>query len=295
MKKFILLVSLIISGSLMLFAQNDKSKDPNFTNYYKEVAPIITDALTISFEDIVSKSGYCKLKVRIKNNTNDYILFKPTESSFKLPQGEFQCADKMNTSSAIDRGLKLLDIREDGFVVIPPLESGSKVLNIKGDGNCLVNSFTLQLNGLYRFSAKDDVQSAQNFNLPASVNTFNSGPFQCTLSGIKKETKETWVKFECKYTGEEAGIIDPNKSVASPENGQEFANGKSHLKQVVLFKGESDKFTLYFYIPVSVADMKTANMQIAWKNTFLDSKINPLPSQKVLFEIDPGKTEGKNN
>jgi hypothetical protein len=295
MKKFVLLFCIIISGSFMLFAQREKPRDPNFTNYYKDVAPITTDAITISFEDVVAKSGYCKLKVRIKNNTNDYILFKTNECSFILPQGEYQCNERLKKSnSALDKSLHAIDIRSDGIILIPPLESGYRVLDIKGDGEYLVESFTLQLKGLYRFSATDEVLSAPNFNLPASANTFTTGPFQCTLTGTKKETKETWTRFECTYTGDEAGIIDPNKTVVRIENGQEFANGKSHLKQNVLLKGETDKFTLFFYVPASVVDMQFANMQIVWKNTFLDSKISPLTSHKVTFVIDPGKTQGKN-
>lgn len=274
MKKFVLLLCLFVFGTFLLFAQKGKPKDPNYTNYYREIPPIVTEAITITFEDVISKAGYCKLKIRIKNNTNDYILYKPNESSFRLPQGEFQCTDKP--------------------LLIKPLDSDFKVLDIKDNGRCLVDSFSLIIRGLYRFSANEVVMMAPNFILPPSANTFNAGPFQCTMLDIKKETQETWVRFNCNYTGDNAGIIDPNKAAVKLETGQEFANGKSNMKQSVLFKGENDKFSLFFNVPPSIVDMQFANMQIDWKNTFLDSRLITLVPKQADFFIDRGKTQGKN-
>lgn len=274
MKKVLLITSLIISISFSIFAQNDKPKDPNYTNYYKEIPPIVTDACIITFEDVVSKMGYCKLKIRIKNTTTDYILFRSTESAFKLPQGDFSCTNKP--------------------LVIKPLDSDFKVLDIKADGKCLVDSFALLIRGIYRFSSTEEVQPTPNFNLPPSANTFNNSAFQCTMLNIKKETQETWVKFDCKYLGDNAGIIDPNKTVVRLETGQEFANGRSNMKQVVLFKGETDKFSLFFNVPATIANMQLANMQIAWKNAFLDSPMTLYVPQTVSFVIDSSKTQAKN-
>ena len=274
MKKIVLLFVIVIVSCYGLFAQKDKMKDPDYVNYYIVIPPIQGDGFSIQFDDIVSKMGYIKLKIRIFNNSNDYIIFKPYESIFKLAQGEFNGKDKI--------------------MIIKPHENESKVLDIKGDNKCLVDSFILLIKGLYRFSPQDVVQFTPNFQIPPSLNTFTNGSFTCTLLAQKKETQETWVKFGCTYIGENAGLIDPNKAVIKLENNQEFANGKSNAKASVLFKGEEDKFTLYFYVPATVTDMQFANMQVVWKNTFVDCPVSSIDPIKINFAIDRGFTIGKN-
>jgi hypothetical protein len=274
MKKLILTVFVLSILSLNGFAQKDKTKIPDYTNYYLDVPSIQTDEVTISFEDVVSKMGYCKLKIRIKNNTPDYILYKCNESVFNLDKDGYQPSDK--------------------DIIIKPFESDSKVLDVKGNGKCLVDSFILLVNGLYRFSALNEIQPTSYFFLPPSVNTFAAGTIACTMTDIKKETQETWVRFSCHYSGENAGIIDADKAVARLENGQEFAVSRPRLKPSILMKGESDKISLYFSIPANIGDMQFANMQIDWKNTFIDSKFITLPSIPVKFNIDTVKTQTKN-
>ena len=62
----------------------------------------------------------------------------------------------------------------------------------------------------------------------------------------------------------------------------------------MLFKGEEDKFTLYFYVPATVTDMQFANMQVVWKNTFVDCPVSSIDPIKINFAIDRGFTIGKN-
>jgi hypothetical protein len=274
MQKIALIFVMVMVNCYGLFAQKDKMKDPDYVNYYITIPPIQGDGFSIQFDDIVSKMGYIKLKIKIYNNSNDYIVFKPYESIFRLAQGEFTGKDKI--------------------MIIKPHDNEWKVLDMKGDGRCLVDSFIILLKGLYRFSSQDVVQFAPNFQLPPSLNTFATGAFVCNLLAQKKETQETWVKFICTYTGENAGLIDPNKAVIKLENNQEFANGKSNAKPTVLFKGEEDKFTLYFYVPASITDMQFANMQVVWRNTFVDCPVNSIDPIKVNFVIDKGLTIGKN-
>jgi hypothetical protein len=268
------LICIILSGTLFLFAQKAQPKKAEYTNYYMDLPPIITDGVIISFEEIVSKTDFIKLKINFKNTTADYFVFKPQESVIKLPQGDFQCIDKQ--------------------ILIPPFESNFKVLDIKSDGKCLVDSFSLLFMGLYKFTPSQLMMYVPNFILSTTNIAFNIGSFQCNMQNLNKQSQETAIKFECNYFGDKVGVIDPNKAMAALDNGQLFPNGKPNMKQIVLFKGDNEKFTLYYYIPSTVADMQTANMQIDWKNTFTESDLIILPPKNINFMIDKVKTKAKN-
>jgi hypothetical protein len=162
---------------------------------------------------------------------------------------------------------------------------------MKGDCKCIVDSFILLIKGLFRFSPQDVVLFTPNFQIPTSLNTFTNDSFTGTLLANKKET---WGKFGCMYLGENTGLIDPNKAAIKLENNQEFANSKSNAKPSVLFKGDEDKFTLYFYVPASITDMQFANMQVVWRNTFVDCPVSSIDPIKVHFVIDRSLTIGKN-
>ncbi len=267
-----LFVCCLISG---LFSQNPNDNNPKHTNYYKVPDPIKTNDYTITIDDIVAKMEYVKMKVKIVNNTSDYLIFKPSECSLQYENGEFKPTKD--------------------FIVIKPYDWGSRVIEVKGGNNFHKDSFVFKLNGLYRVSAKGNVQQAPDFKLPVTVNDFDAGTFKCNMLGLKKETQETWVKFNCIYNGSQMGIIEPSKAVIKLEkNGLEFATSDSKLKPVLLFKGESDKFSITFNVQGKIADMQFANMSVVWKNTFIESEPKQITIAPITISVDPGLTAGKN-
>ena len=261
-------------SSIIVVAQ--KKDSPDHVNCYKE-ASISTPELKIELEDGISKMEFLKLKIKLVNTTNDYIIFKPKESSFLIAGKTFELSDR----------LLLLD----------PLGKGSRVLDIKGNGtNVHVDSFTLNLKGFAKIKADAPSVPAQNFKLPASVNDISAGNFKIEMLKLDKETDETKVKFKVTYLGNDYGLVDPTKlGVKTDKTGDtEYANDKNKQGAILLAKGESDTFTASFKIPGKVVDMQFANMEIVWRNTFKDCKLSLLNSHEVTLVIDEGKTAEKN-
>jgi hypothetical protein len=268
---------LFIPLLLQSYITNAQKKDsPDHVNCYKE-ASIETPELKIEFVDGISKMEFLKLKIKLTNLTNDYIIYTPKESSFLIAGKKFELSDRR--------------------LLLDPLDKGSRVLDIKGNGtNVHADTFSLNLNGLSKIKADAPSIAAPNFKLPASVNDFTAGNFKVEMLKLDKETDETKVKFKVTYIGNDYGLIDATKlAVKTDKTGDtEYANDKNKQGAILLAKGESDTFSASFKIPGKVVDMQFANMEIVWRNTFKDCKLTLLKSQVVTFELDEGKTAGKN-
>ncbi len=273
MKKILFLIALSTVG-IGIFAQISLKKGPLYTNYYRIPEAIQTDEIQISFENVVSKSTYTKFKVKFTNKTSDFIIVKGNEIVFNINSHEAKPDEKP--------------------MIIKPYDSDYKVLDVKGSFEHLVDTFYVELKGISRFSATGKPESASNFILPPSVMAFETAKFTCSMVSIKKETWETNVKFDCRYRGNQIGLINTNNAMIKLENGQEYATAKPISKPYILFPGENEKFSAMYVIPKNIVDMQYANMQIVWKSTFSESTENNLSFNKIMFVIDPGLTVGKN-
>src|ERR1700748_3107742 len=92
------LKNLVIFGLAALihvptFAQDKKKSNPKHTNFYKPVS-VDTKDVKIEIQDAVSMELFAKFKLKLTNNSTDYILYKPKESLFKLETGDFVPQDK---------------------------------------------------------------------------------------------------------------------------------------------------------------------------------------------------------
>jgi hypothetical protein len=282
MKRTVLFLASFIAFFNVAMAQSPNDNNPAHVNYYKTPAMVKTDDVNIEFSDPVAKMEYVKLKVKITNNTADYIIFKPAECSFVYGKDEFMATK--NPSNILKRDL----------IIIKPYKSASRVIDAKGSNNYHKDTFTLKIAGLTKASADKEAQTAPDFKLPPSSNNFDAGKFKCTMKNIKKETQKTEVSFTSTYNGDRLGIIDPSRVVVKLESGQEFANTESDAKPVILEKGETDEFSVTFKIQAKIADMQFANMLIVWKNAFVESVTKNVTVSPVNFEVDPGLTSGKN-
>lgn len=272
MKKITLFLAVLMIATL---AFSQKKNDPKYTIYYKDVAPIKTNDITIEIVDAVAQAAFSKFKIKITNNTGDYILYKPSESIFKYERNEYHPTDK--------------------DMIIGPFEKESKVLDIKEGEGLQADQFRFIIKGFYKIPANGTNYSATDFNLPASTNDFTTGPFQCHLLNLKKTTAETFAEFKVTYTGDFYGIVNPSKLAVKIESGQEFANENKRNKAILLTKGESKNFNVIFRIPGKIADMQFANMKIVWNNTFSEAASGPIEvPTEIVMEADPGKTAGKN-
>lgn len=266
---------LLLIASTPSFAQKGKEKkpDPKHTNFFKEVK-IETNDYIIEVIDIIARMEEAKCKVKVTNKTNDYLVWNPSESVFKFEFGEFKPKEKE--------------------VIIKPNDKESKVLNVNGDTRFHIESFNLDIKGMSKVASAGTMTAAPDFQLPPSMNDFTAGNFKVSLLNLKKETALTTAQFRVTYTGNDVGLIDPNKLALRLENEQEFAGVRRDYKQRLLFKGDDDKFNTYFEVPAKITDMQFATMWVIWRNTFQESKKVSIGGTSVVFEFDPGMTAAKN-
>ena len=252
------------------------AEDDGHENHFRDMPPVGNDVVSIQFADAHAQTGFLKMKATVTNNTQDYVVYRLGETTLHIDAGDYQAQTGL---------LK-------GDLVLKPKDSGSRTIEFKDGTEFHVDAFTMDIHGIYKAVDQADTE-APNFVLPAAVNDFEAGNFACNLAGLKKETKETKADFKCTYTGEGLGFVTPSKASVSVE-GQQFANANKRAKTKVLQPGQDTKFTLVYEVPAKIADMQFANMDIVWGECFEEAQLEPAPVPTIAFELDPGKTEGKN-
>jgi len=276
MKSTFLTLGLIAFLGISAFSPNSKTKiDPDHTNYYKATS-VDLGPIKVDIQDAVSRIDFTKFKIKFSNTTNNFILYRPQESTFNIANQTYPTQDKKS-------------------ILIQPLDNSTRVLDIKANpgDNLHVDEYTFNLDGLYKVIPTEVLVVAPDFLLPPSVNQFIAGDFTVEMVNMTKKTQETSVKFKVTYTGEGMGIIDSKNIAVKIENGQQFANEKRE-KPILLEKGESDTFTALFHIEGKIADMQFANMNIVWNQTFKNSKLVKINGTALKLILDSGLTFGKN-
>jgi hypothetical protein len=304
MKKTI--ITLFIASSVLstAFAQ----KEVKYSKIYYKNTSAETSGVTVYIEDAVSTDGETKLKLKIDNRTNDYIIYKPEESKFMIDGKELKTAEK--------------------WMVVAPNKSESKVLNLKGENYNKVKNYSFVLDGLYKTSL-GNVSKTGDFKLPATKNDFSNGNFNCSLNKLSTEAEETSIKFNCSYSGDKIGFIFPAKATLIMPDGSEIAVTKSTsavaslLKKtgdepVIFLKKGDDNFTLKygsiqlsskgiatpdFKLPAASNDFKTGNFNCVlgdvykktdattakFKVTYTGNKIGFVNPSKVSVLMPDGK------
>lgn len=271
--KYKLLIFLFISN-LSILKLNAQTVNQYKTVFYREVN-FENEMVKVELVDVISSVDFNKFKIRIKNKTASYMIFKPGESVFKFAHGDMKPVDKAD-------------------LVLKPYDTGSRVLTVTGDSRIKTEKFVFQPGSLLLIPAEGNVEQADDFKLPVAINEVKTNNFNCTCGRVTKETKITSVPFKCVYNGNDYGILNPASAVIKLENGQEFAISNVGLKGALMQKGKDESFVLNYKVPAHVADMQFANMTIVWKNTFASSKSRILELKSFDLEFDPGLTAGKN-
>ena len=226
---------------------------------------IETPDVSISIENAVATEAYSKFKIRIKNKTNDVLVFKPQELVFVIDGKEY---------SAI----------QEKTLTIGPSDEGTKVVDLKG-GGFTVNNYSLKVGSIYKAKAIGSPLSVPNFKLPASANDFTIGGFKCTMKKQVRRTDVTEVSFDCNYTGSHIGFVNPGKISLKMPNGREYANMHHSRHPLMLAKGETDDFALVWKkIPVSDGDMQFVDMQILFGQAFTEASLIKLSEQVIQME-----------
>jgi hypothetical protein len=231
-----------------------------------------TGEMSVQVKDLVSTKEAFKFKLKIQNKGSDILLYKPEESVLKANTKDFKPKEK--------------------WMEMPPGDADSKVINFEGT-NYLMPGMAFELSGVYKISNTDAAIEAPEFELPASKNEFTAGNFSCNMLQLSKETDKTEVKFECRYTGDKFGVINPGRAAVKLPDGSEIANAKSKKSPIILMKGESEKFTMSWERMEGgkAQDMQKIKMMIVWRNTFVESEAMRLPPVNFDIKIDEGKSK----
>ena len=277
MQKTLMLFVVLFLTINASFAQR-KTSDPKHENHY-EVKAIVNEDYAIEFVDAQSQQEFSLVKITITNKTADYLYFKGTDSKFIYDFGSFS-----PTGGLLNR--------IDFF--IKPNDHETKTLKVTGGKNFHVDKLKLDLNCLYKIAINGKKLKVQDFQLPASKNTFNAGDFHCSLEKSKQTTKETVAEFKCTYTGKDIGLVNSSQLSVKLKDGQEFANNGSKDKIEILRPNDDCKFYAVFNIPGKIADMQFTVLNINWNNTFGESAMKPLKVSISDLTLDEGLTLLKN-
>ncbi len=256
------------------------SEDHIKHSYHFDVQTIETPELTFEFSGAHTQQEFVYVKVKITNKTNDYILYKMKDSFFSMPSGQAQV-----------KGGGLL---KGSNVLIEPKGKESVTFKVSGS-NFHVKDVKLNLSGFNRVSSKGKAFTAPDFTLPASNNSFETGPFECVLNKSEQKTSETKAEFECTYKGDQVAIVDPSKSsLTSAKLTQKYANDNKKDKADILYPNDTYKFDVVAHIPGKVLDMQFATLIVQWNGTFTESTAVPLKTVTAPFVFNQETTNLKN-
>lgn len=242
--------------------------------FYKEQT-IENNDLKISISDAVATAAGIKFRLRIYNKTNEYIIYKPSESIFKIGGKDHNPVEE--------------------WLVIRPNDDDSKVIDLKGPDYIVAGNFNFVMEGLYKFSTNSKGVSAPDFKLPASQNDFKAGGFDVGLMKSKQETARTDAVFNVKYVGDKVGIFEPNKVAMKMPDGKEYANHFSDRKPVIFAKGKENKIAVAWKdIPTSSGDMQKVEMTILWRDAFKEITPDKMMPQTLTIMFDEETTKAKN-
>ena len=270
MKRYFL--TLLLGVSLFTQAQQSKKGiDPKYVFCYKQTS-FSTEDYKIYIEDAINEDGLSKLKIRIFNKTNDYLIFKPNDIVFKIGTQEITCKEKQ--------------------IVILHNEEGWKLISVKGKG-FQEEKYTLEIKNMYKISATTAAIKMEDMSLPLTKPDFTADKFKCTIKKADLKTDKSILRCECVYEGDGIGILTPSKSVVVMPKGQENPN-VDKFKSALLEKGKGESFLMEFREMKGGGDMQKGPLKLIWNDTFKDSKKEPIAGAKINLELDGPKTAERN-
>jgi hypothetical protein len=248
----------------------------NYKKLFYRDQVIENNDIKIMIIDAVAYPAGIKFKVKIYNKTNDYIVYKPSESIFKISGKSFNPEEK--------------------WLIIRPNDEDDQTIDLKGPNYMVAENFNLVMEGMYKFSTEVKGVNTPDFILPAKKNDFKAGGFDITLVKSKKTTAKTDAVFKTKYMGDKIGVFEPKKITMKMADGKEYENYLSNKKPRIYAKGEEyDVVVAWKDIPATSGNMEKEEMTILWKDAFKEitpDKMLPL-TLTVMFDEEVTKLKNK--
>lgn len=276
MKKIILAVMAISA-----FSAASAQKETSYSKlYYKDMTMENSD-IKIAVDNAVSTDGETKFKLKITNKTNDFLIYKPEESTFIINGKEMKASEK--------------------WLVIAPNESDFRIVNLKGKDYNKVKDYSFKLDGIYKVSTGEKGIETTDYKLPVAVNEFKTGNYTVKMSKIYKQTDATNLKFDITYNGDKTGIIFPEKAAVLMPDGKEYASvpatGLLAKSGPVLFlkKGQTESVTLNWNRMEGgkAMDMQKVDMLVKFHDMFTETTPVKLKAETLNLEFDQTTSDAK--
>jgi hypothetical protein len=260
---------------LFLLASEGRGQNDS-TYYFNDVLIGDKNNVSMFIKNIVSRTDFAKLGCLIDNRSKNYVVVFQDKCSFIFGDKTFNA------------------VKSESGNVVAPFQKEIFTIETKNGTNYLTKTFGFTPGGVFTFNPEGDTIEVEPFHLPARLNQFNAGNFNIVLKNLKKETDETIAKFLCTYTGDKIAVISNANAVLRTIDGQEFAVVNTDIKPRVLQKGEKISLMLVWHVPANIVDMQKAELDIVWKNTFIESEMTELFFSPVTININKEKTIEKN-
>lgn len=266
-EKVILVALLGIVGSNQLFAQA-------YRKIFYQEQTIQNKNVTITIQDPVATPTGTKFKMVVTNLSNEYIVYKPAESTFKIQGKEYHPDEKP--------------------IIVRPNDKDYRVINLNGSNFMIAENYDFIADGFYSVSKESKSITVADFALPEKERELKAGDFVISLERAKKTAERTDVKFNVSYNGEKMAVYEPNRVKMKMPDGSEHSNYHGDRNPILYFKGDLVSFnTAWKEIPTASGNMMKDNLLIEWKDAFFVANTAKMATEKFTLLFDKDKTELK--
>lgn len=266
---------------LVLIPVGSANDAPDHANHFSS-APVHAGEITASAAAAWARQQEAKLKVKINNRTDDFVLVDKNGARISMASGEY------------------IATNGDGYKLVAPQSEGGHTFVFTDGGGKLHNlSMVARLEGVSVAATDGAPIEAEPFTLPLHKNQIEASGFTCVNKGkLKQETQETKAKFECTYNGAEGtvGLLDSKAITIAIPDGQDFANESGKPKKLLL-PGETVSFEVKNTVikpnPHGV-DMQHTELTLLWNDALRVATLEPIQFPDWEFTLDVGLTAEKN-
>jgi hypothetical protein len=277
MSRSLVLALVLISVS----SAKDSLEDPDHANHFSS-APVQAGDITATAAAAWARQQEAKLKVKLNNRSDDFVLVGKNGARISMASGEFTA------------------INSDGFKLIAPQSEGGHTFVFTDDGGKLHSErMVARLEGVKTASTSASPVEAEAFTLPLHKTEIEASGFTCVNKGkIKQETQETKAKFECTFNGEAGtvGLVTSKAITFAIPDGSDYAN-ESGEPMELLFPGDKVSFEVKNTIikpnPHGV-DMQHTELTLLWNDALRVATLEPVPFPDWEFALDAALTAEKN-
>lgn len=261
---------------LTLFIANVAFSQETYEKMYYQDKELTVEKCDIKINNAVGLENEVKFSLKMNNNSNHAVFYRPGESKFVLPTGE-------------------VDVLEKEKMVKP---EGSKVWTINGMKKDMnkEQSFTFNLSGIYEIIPEKEYQKVDELKLPLQSNEFGTDKIKFAVLNSVKKTSNTWVKIEVTNNSDQYLLIHPSRVSARMPDGNLYACSNKKADMEVVKPGESTNFTVSWEkMPGgSKNDMQLRDMYIVWDNVVFFGNERLLDGEVIEFEWNETVTKEKN-